>query len=138
MNIENNIAKAKEILIEYEKATELNNILELYKRLSLYSVFLWENLSQLKKEYNSAYFTRKIEVSKSYLNNKRKKITDKTSLETAQVENEELIYQESEYEALALRLETFLRQVNRVIECMRTEISFLKGELNRTKSDDII
>jgi hypothetical protein len=38
--IEKNLQKAKDILIQYEKETELTAILELYKKLSLYSVFL--------------------------------------------------------------------------------------------------
>ena len=69
--IEKNLKKAKDILIEYEKTTELVAVLQLYKRLSLYSVFLWENLSSLKKDYNISNYTRKIEVSKSYLNKHR-------------------------------------------------------------------
>jgi hypothetical protein len=51
--------------------------------------------------------------------------------------NEELYKQESDSEALALRLEIFLRQCNRVIDSMRTEISFLKAEVNRTTSSDL-
>lgn len=136
--IENNLTKAKEILIEYEKTTELVKVLELYKRLSLYSVFLWENLSDLKKQYNTSYYTRKIEVSKSYLNNKKEKITDRQSLELANTENEELYKQESEFEALAMRLDIFLKQINKVLMCMSSDISFMKGELNRTTKDNII
>ena len=134
----NNIEKAKQILIDYEKATELVAILDLYKRLSLYAVFLWENLATLKKAYNTSYYTRKIEVSKSYLNNKKEKITDRQSLELATSENEELFKQEWELESLAMRLDIFVKQVNRVIDAMRTDISFLKWELNRTKANDII
>lgn len=133
-----NIEKAKQILIDYEKTNELVAILDLYKRLSLYSVFLGENLANLKKQYNTSYYTRKIEVSKSYLNNKKEKITDRQSLELATCENEELFREEWELEALALRLDIFIKQVNVVINAMRTDISFLKSELNRTKSDDII
>ena len=136
-DIADNIGKAKDIIKEYENTTEIVKIIELLKRLSLYSVFLWENLSYLKKQYNSSYFVRKIEISKSYLNNKKKKITDKQALMEADTINEELYKQESDSEALALRLEIFLRQCNRVIDSMRTEISFLKAEANRTTSSDL-
>jgi len=136
-DIAENIQTAKDILNEYENTNEIVRIIDLYKRLSLYSVFLWENLSFLKKQYNSSNFARKIEVSKSYLNNKRKKITDKQALMEADTINEELYKQESDAEALALRLEIFLRQCNKVIEAMRTEISFLKQEANRTTSQDL-
>lgn len=77
-------------------------------------------------------------MSKSYLNNKKQKITDRQSLELATTENEELYKQESEFESLTMRLEIFVRQVNRVIEAMRTDISYLKQEKNRTNSNDII
>lgn len=136
-DISENIQTAKDIIREYENTTEIVKIIELLKRLSLYSVFLWENLAYLKKQYNSSYFVRKIEVSKSYLNNKAKKITDKQALMEADTINEELYKQESDSEALALRLEIFLRQCNRVIDSMRTEISFLKAEANRTTSSDL-
>lgn len=136
--IEKNLKVTKQILIDYEKTTEIVQILELYKRLSIYSVFLWENLSDLKKHYNTSYYTRKIEVSKSYLNNKKEKITDRTSLELANTENEELFKQEWEYESIAMRLDIFLKQINRVLSCMSSDISFLKIEMNRTKSNDLI
>jgi len=132
-----NIAKTKEILIEYEKTKELVAILNLYKRLSLYSVFLWENLSDLKKQYNTSYYTRKIEVSKSYLHNKKTKITDRQSLEMATTENEELFKQEWDLEALTMRLDTFLKQINKVLMAMSSELSFLKAEANRTNRNDI-
>lgn len=135
--IEENLQKAKDILIEYEKTTELVRVLELYKRLSLYSVFLWENLSDLKKQYNTSYYTRKIEVSKSYLNNKKEKITDKQALSLADTENEELYLQESQIEALALRLDIFLKQINKVLMVMSSDVSYLKNEQNRTKSWDL-
>lgn len=137
-SIDKNIITTKDILVEYEKTTELESVLNLYKRLTLYSVFLWENLSNLKAKYNTSYYTRKIEMSKSYLNNKKRKITDRQSLEMATEENEELYKQESEFESLTIRLEIFLRQVNKVIEAMRTDISYLKQEKNRTNSNDLI
>lgn len=136
--IESNLQKAKDILIEYEKTTEVAKVLELYKRLSLYSVFLWENLADLKSQYNISNYHRKIEVSKSYLNNKQKKITDRTSLEMANTENEELFNQEQELESLALRLDTFLKQINRVLQAMSSDISYQKQEANRTNRNDII
>tara|TARA_R100001594_G_C3994524_1_gene253166 strand:- start:652 stop:822 length:171 start_codon:yes stop_codon:yes gene_type:complete len=55
----------------------------------------------------------------------------------ANTENEELYKQEQELESLALRLDTFLRQCNKVIEAMRTEISYLKQEANRITSQDL-
>lgn len=135
--IQENLEVAKSILQEYENTTELTRVLQLYKRLSIYSVFLWENLSQLKKQYNTSYYTRKIEVSKSYLNNKKDKITDKKAVSLADIENEELYIQESQNEALALRLDIFLKQINKVLMAMSSDVSYLKNEQNRTKSSDL-
>lgn len=135
--IQENLEVAKSILQEYENTTELTRVLQLYKRLSIYSVFLWENLSQLKKQYNTSYYTRKIEVSKSYLNNKKDKITDKKAVSLADIENEELYIQESQNEALALRLDIFLKQINKVLMAMSSDVSYLKNEHNRTKSSDL-
>ena len=49
-DILDNMKTAHSILDDYENTKELVAVLELYKRLSLYSVFLWENLSYYKKE----------------------------------------------------------------------------------------
>ena len=137
-DILDNMKTAHSILDDYENTKELVAVLELYKRLSLYSVFLWENLSNYKKEYNIRNYNRKIEVSKSYLNNKKSKITDRTSLEMANTENEELFKQEQEMESLALRLDIFLKQINRVLQAMSSDVSYLKWEANRTNRWDII
>lgn len=135
--IHDNLEVASKILKEYESTTELTRILQLYKKLSIYSVFLWENLSDFKSQYNLSNYHRKIEVSKSYLNNKKQKITDRTSLEMANTENEELFFQEQDKESLALRLDTFLKQINKVLMAMSSEISYLKQEANRTNRNDI-
>lgn len=135
--VQDNLQTAKDILEEYENTNELTRVLQLYKRLSIYSVFLWENLSQLKKQYNTSYYTRKIEVSKSYLNNKATKITDKQALSLADIENEELYLQESQTEALTLRLDIFLKQINKVLMAMSSDVSYLKNEKNRTNSSDL-
>ncbi|MGB2111224.1 MAG: hypothetical protein ACPHY8_05295 [Patescibacteria group bacterium] len=50
----------------------------------------------------------------------------------ANTENEELFNQEQEMESLALRLDVFLKQVNRVLQVMSSDISYLKQESNRT------
>ena len=56
----------------------------------------------------------------------------------ANTENEELFKQEQEMESLALRLDIFLKQINRVLQAMSSDVSYLKWEANRTNRWDII
>jgi len=135
--IEKNLAKAKELLVKYENAKHIWEYLNIYEKLSLYSVFLWENLSQLKTEYNRSYYRRKIAISHSFLTNRQEKISEKTCLEMANDENSELLEQEMESEAIANRLDIFLRQINKVLEAIRTRISYEKAEKWRITSEDL-
>lgn len=131
IKIEENINKTKKILEDYQNCKDINTMVELYERLTMYAVFLWENLSELKKDYNMNYYKRKIEISHSFLNNRQEKISERTSLEMANTQNQELIREELESESLVNRLDIFLRQVNKVAEAMRTRISLEKSERNR-------
>lgn len=137
IQIEENINKTKDILVQYQNCKDINTMVELYERLTMYSVFLGENLSELKKDYNMNYYKRKIEISHSFLNNRKEKISERTSLEMANTENEELIREELESESLVNRLDIFLRQVNKVSEAMRTRISLEKQEKNRILPNEI-
>ena len=135
--ITENINKCKKILQEYSESKSIAEYLQTYEKLSLYSVFLAENLSTLKTDYNRAYYKRKIEVSHSFLNNRAEKISEKTALTKAEVDNESLVKEELESEALAMRLELFLKQINKALEAMRTRISFEKTEKERIRPEDI-
>lgn len=132
-----NLNKCKQLIIEWEKAHHINEYMDLYEKLSLYSVFLAENLSQLKDEYNHAYYARKISVSHSFLTNRAEKIAENTALRKAETEHEQLIHEELESEALAYRLDIFLKQVNKVLDMMRTRISLEKKEMERITPNDI-
>ena len=132
------INKIKKLIIEYEKEQELSNIVNMYEKLALYSIFLAEQLSEYKNSYNSSYYKRKISISHSYLNNKAEKITDKLALEKANIENEELLKQELELESITIRLDNFLKQVNKILEAQRTKISYLKSEKERLNKDNLL
>lgn len=136
-NIETNLNRTKELMVEYEKSVHIQDMFRIYEKLSLYSVFLGENLSELKKQYNKAYFQRKISLSRSFISNRSQKISERTSLEMATESNASLLETELEAEALAYRLETFLRQVNKVMEAMRSRISFEKQEKERLTVNDV-
>lgn len=132
------INKIKKLIIEYEKEQELSNIVNMYEKLALYSIFLAEQLSEYKNSYNSSYYKRRISISHSYINNKAEKITDKLALEKANIENEELLKQELELESITIRLDNFLKQVNKILEAQRTKISYLKSEKERLNKDNLL
>lgn len=128
---------AKDTIIAYSNAKSLDEILRLYERLSIESVWIAEILSTLKSEYNRAYYVRKLAISHSFLNNRREKITERQSLEMANEENKEEIESELEWESLAYRVDAFLKQLNKVLESMRTRISYEKNEKSRTMPYDL-
>lgn len=132
------IEKIKKILLEYENEQSIHKLLSLYERLALNLVFLWEEEASLKFTYNVSYYSRKIAVSHSYISNKAEKMTEQQSIKTAERDNEELLKTELENEALLQRLHIFRMQGNKVLEALRTRISFEKWELQRTRTDDII
>lgn len=138
MEATNIIEGIKKIFDEYKENPTIHKLVNIYERLAINLVFLWEEEAKLKKEYNTSYYTRKIQVSHSYLTNKAEKISDKLALTQAETQNEELLKKELEQEALLHRLSLFRQQGNRVLESMRTKISFEKWEMQRTKTDDII
>lgn len=125
------IEAIKKIFEEYKHDPTLHRLVNIYERLAINLVFLWEEEAQLKKEYNTSYYTRKIQVSHSYISNKAEKITDKMAQSKAETQNEELLKTELEQEALLQRLNIFRQQGNRVLEAMRTKISFEKWEMQR-------
>lgn len=132
------IEQIKLLIDEYKKEQSVFKLVNVYERLAINLVFLWEEEAKLKQIYNSSYYSRKIAVSHSYISNKMEKMTEQQSIKMAETENEELLKQELENEALLQRLHIFRMQGNKVLEAMRTKISFEKWEMQRVKTDDII
>ena len=129
------IEKIKQILIDYETTQELSKLVNIYEKLALNLVFLWEEASKLKLDYNMKFYNRKINLSHSYLSNKAEKITDWQSLKMAEVTTAEDLKAELEAEAFVVRVENFRSQCNKVLEAMRSRISWEKSEKERTKLD---
>ena len=132
------IEQIKKLIEEYKDEQSVHKLVNVYERLAINLVFLWEEEAKLKQIYNNSYYSRKIAVSHSYISNIKEKITQQNSLKMAEVENEELLKQELENESLLQRLNIFRMQWNKVLEAMRTKISFEKWEMSRTKSDSLI
>ncbi len=111
----------------------IENLLYMEQKLSGYSYYLAELLSEFKENYNIAYFWRKINT------NKRKNAfigTGKTAAASecmAIEKTEEELRKEIDAETIAYKAETLLKQVNKILDSMRTRISYLKDELKQTR-----
>jgi hypothetical protein len=103
-------------------------IIEAYKKLTGYLWFFASIVADAKDEYNTKYYIRKIETARTKMN------LLKTGLAVAKSETEAMLDNEDHYliemaaEGVVYRADLMLKQGNRVAECMRTEISFLKQE----------
>jgi len=108
----------------------IDNLLYMEQKLSGYSYYLAELLAEFKEAYNIAYFWRKINT------NKRKNAfigTGKTAAASecmAIEKTEEELRKEIDMESIAYKSETLLKQVNKILDAMRTRISYLKDELS--------
>jgi hypothetical protein len=120
------------LIDNYEKSIgsqNLSKLLELRDRLSVWTYRLAQEATEFKKDYNTAYFIRKISVSKStqgILNNK-KVAFNKASLD-ALVENEDIYKEEQSLESACYTMDLLLRQSNKILEAMAQRISYLKTE----------
>jgi len=110
------------------KNRSLDSLIELQRGLSCNSFYLASYLANMKKEYNIAYFNRKINVNRS----KQGFIQNKMTLGKAEVEaiDENFMYIEEELnrEAEAFKCEVLLKQVNKILSSIQQEISNLKEE----------
>jgi hypothetical protein len=102
----------------------LDNIDRLTALLWLYADFV----AEAKVEYNRKYFVRKIEVSREKMNLVNSGL-DMNKAETEAMLAKELEFEmEQEAEAVCYKADLLLKQGNRVVDAMRTRISFYKQE----------
>lgn len=114
----------------------LSKLIELRDRLSIWTYRLAQESTEFKKDYNTAYFIRKISVSKStqgILNNK-KTAFNKASLD-ALIQNEDIYKEEQNLESACYTFDLLLRQANKVLEAMAQRISYLKTEKENVRKD---
>ena len=132
MKIEQIVERITKIVVWYVK-TKPNEtqIVELIDKMDELSGLLWmfaDYTADAKGEYNTRYFTRKIDVAKEKMN----LIKSGLAVNKAEIEamlSGELAYQiEQEAEAICYKADLLLRQGNRVTEAMRTRISYYKAE----------
>lgn len=131
-----NIEKIDQILKWYQNHLNHENIPDLLKiqdRIAIISYRMAEELSEIKKEYNLLYFARKIEFNKQknhLINEMNKKNYEADA--SANMFVEEIQKDEVEYESAGYKLETLLRQLNKVMDSLQQRISYLKIEQQKT------
>ena len=134
MKFETIIKRIGDIVTWYVK-TKPNetNVTKLIDKLDELSGLLWlfaDFTADAKLEYNSKYFVRKIETAREKHN------LVKNGLAVSKAETEALLSKELEYqmemeaEAVCYKADLLMRQGNRILDAMRTRISYFKSEKN--------
>lgn len=140
MGEKTNLEEIKLLLFWYDNNSikaDINKLLEMQDKLAIRSYTLAEELAEMKKEYNFAYFTRKIEFNKAkshYINEKKKGVS--ASDTEANLDVEDIQEKEVEFESLGYKLENLLRQINKILQATQQRISYLKIELEKTKKQN--
>lgn len=110
-------------------------IMEWYRRLSGYLWHYATFVADVKAEYNSKYFIRKIETVKE----KDRLVKANLAVNKAEIEamlsTETQFFIEMEAESLAYKTDLLLRQGNKVCEAMKSHISLLKKEMEQSNDN---
>jgi hypothetical protein len=110
------------------KAATIDQLLDCKSKLITNNYYLAEKLTDLKKDYNFCYYSRKIEFAKSK-NGFIKASMSATRAESEAMEvNSEILKNELDYESAAYRLETLLKHFDNVANDIMQRISVLKIE----------
>ena len=121
------------IIVEWYVKTKPNetNIPELINKMDELAGLLWlmaDFTADAKLEYNQKYFIYKIEVAREKMN----LIKSGLAVNKADIEallSKELEYQlQQEAEAVSFKADLLIRQGNRIVDAMRTRISYFKTE----------
>ena len=116
------------------KTSTIDKFMDCRTRIVTNNFLLAECLAEIKTDYNSCYFSRKIEISKS--KNaliKEKHLTVTHAESEANIINEDIIRAELENESAAYRLELFIKHSGNVADDLMQRISVLKKEYDNNK-----
>jgi hypothetical protein len=113
------------------KTLSIDRLLDLQTKLSTLAYNLSDIVADYKRDYNKAYYIRKIEVSKqkNAIINQGKSAAYADSQAIELTANE--LSDELQFEAITVRLDNKLRQVNKILDGLSQRISFLKQEKDR-------
>ena len=132
MNIEKITQNISQIVTWYAKTkpneTQLVELLDNMDRLTGYLWLYADYVADAKREYNLKYFTRKVSVSKEKMNLINSGLAVNKAEVEAMLANETQFQLEQEAEAICYKADLLLRQGNRVVEAMRSRLSYYKQE----------
>jgi hypothetical protein len=111
---------------------DINGLIELRDRLAIESFYLAQDLSEAKRNYNSSYFVRKIQIEKSKQGFVKEMAYNKATTE-ALIQSEELYKTELDNESIAVSLDLLLKQVNKILDAIAQRVSYLRDEQKLTK-----
>jgi hypothetical protein len=111
---------------------DINGLIELRDRLAIESFYLAQDLSEAKRNYNSSYFVRKIQIEKSKQGFVKEMAYNKATTE-ALIQSEELYRTELDNESIAVSLDLLLKQVNKILDAIAQRVSYLRDEQKLTK-----
>ena len=115
------------------KTQSITDLLNCKDKLAIYSYGLAQFASDLKAEYNTAYFIRKIDVAKQKQGLiANKKMSHAAAEVDAMVSTERQMQNELDKEAGSYKADLLLRQVNVIIQAITQRIAYLRSELDLT------
>ena len=125
------IEEIKNILNWYYKnssGASITELLDAQDKLSIWACNLGEFAGELFGQFNNQYFIRRIGIAKS----KQALIKNGSAIGKADndalIENEDNYKKELQSQVEANNADILLKQTNKVIDAMRTRISYLKSE----------
>ena len=131
------IKEIKEILNWYFKngsKASIDDLLINQDRLSVWACNLGEFSGELFGQFNKQYLIRRLGIAKS----KQALIKQGSAIGKADnealIENQALYKDETQSQIDANNADILLRQTNRVLDAMRTRISYLKAEKDNSKN----
>ena len=116
--------------------SDISMLLYMQQKLSGYSYYLACDSADFKKDYNFAYFWRKINV------NKRKNAFIETGMSASASESlaiektEDELRKEIEAETVVYKQDLILKQIGNILNSLTQRISYLKAEYDKTRFEN--
>lgn len=130
------MTEISDIIDWYEENSSIcppQDLLDAEDRLSGYTYYLADELYEKRKSFINAEVKRKLTQAKIIIKRKASGLTVSESEAQSVIETQELILTEKLLEAECSGIKIRIEQANRVLDSIRTRISWLKNEANLTK-----
>ena len=106
----------------------ITDLLDKQDKLAIRACNLGEFTGELFDTFNNNMFIRKFSIAKKSLDLQKANLTISRADKEALVANEDIYKKEIQMQGEANKADILLRQINRVLDTMRTRISYLKSE----------